>query len=161
MGMKSIDIVKMDIQELIKLLNKALADEWLAYYQYWVAAKIVSGVMREMVASELTEHAADELKHANMLAERILQLGGTPITDPKHFGVHANCSYLEPTGSKIKPILEQGIEGERCAIEVYHKLLSLTKDKDVITYNMLLEILEDEVEHETDFMMLLEDLANK
>jgi len=40
MGTKGREIVGMDIDKLIELLNKALADEWLAYYQYWVGAKV-------------------------------------------------------------------------------------------------------------------------
>ena len=40
MGQKGREIVKMDVDELINLLNKALSDEWLAYYQYWVVLKL-------------------------------------------------------------------------------------------------------------------------
>jgi bacterioferritin len=36
-------IVKMDVEELLTLLNKALADEWLAYYQYWIGQKLSRG----------------------------------------------------------------------------------------------------------------------
>jgi bacterioferritin len=158
MAMTRTDIIDLDINELINLLNKAYADEWLAYYQYWVSAKIVTGLMRDTAVSELTEHAEDELKHAGMLADRIIQLGGTPITHPADFGKFANCAYLNPTDATVKSIITQGVDGERCAIEAYNNLLKLTKDKDVITYNMILEILEDEVEHETDFETLLEDL---
>lgn len=39
MGTKGKAIVGMDVVELINLLNKAFADEWLAYYQYWVGAR--------------------------------------------------------------------------------------------------------------------------
>lgn len=159
MGMKGSDLVQIDVKNLIQQLNKALADEWLAYYQYWIGAKIAIGPLRGVVSAELTEHANDELKHADMLAERIVQLGGIPITNPMNFGALANCAYLEPTNPKINVILQQGIEGERCAIGVYNKLMNLTKDKDLITYNMLLSILEDEVEHETDFLTILSDLA--
>jgi len=158
MGKSGKDIIDLDVKELINLLNKALADEWLAYYQYWVSAKIIKGPMRPAAVAELTEHANDELKHADMLAERIIQLGGEPITDPGDFGKVANCSYLNPTDSNIKSILKQGIDGERCAIGVYHHLLEVTKDKDVVTYHMVLSILEDEIEHEADFEALLEDL---
>lgn len=160
MAMTRIDIVGLDVGELINLLNKAYADEWFAYYQYWVSSKIVTGPMRETAVSELTEHADDELKHAGMLADRIIQLGGTPLTNPNSFNKNANCAYLEPKNSNIKAIIELGVEGERCAIEAYNHLLEITKDKDVITYNMVLSILEDEVEHETDFEALLEDLKN-
>jgi len=43
MGTRGRTIIGMDVDELLKLLNKAFADEWLAYYQYWVGAKIVKG----------------------------------------------------------------------------------------------------------------------
>lgn len=68
-----------EINEIIKLLNKAYADEWLAYYQYFIEAKVVKGIMKDAAIVELTQHATDELRHANMLADRILQLGGTPL----------------------------------------------------------------------------------
>jgi bacterioferritin len=160
MAMTRIDIIGLDVGELINLLNKAYADEWFAYYQYWVSSKIVTGPMRETAASELTEHAGDELKHAGMLADRIIQLGGTPLINPNSFNKNANCAYLEPTDPNVKVIIKLGVEGERCAIEAYNHLLEISRDKDVITYNMVLSILEDEVEHETDFEALLEDLKN-
>ena len=46
MGTKGRAIVGIDVDNLIKVLNKALADEWLAYYQYWVGAKVAKGPMR-------------------------------------------------------------------------------------------------------------------
>ena len=49
MGQKGREIVKMDVDELINILNKALADEWLAYYQYWIGAKVVKGPMKDAV----------------------------------------------------------------------------------------------------------------
>ena len=159
MGMKGTELVQLDINKLIEQLNKALADEWLAYYQYWIGAQVVVGQMRGAVVAELVEHAADELKHAEMLVERIIQLGGTPLTNPNEFEEYANCKYLDPKDPTIKPIIEQGIAGERCAIEAYNKLLAMTKDKDIVTYDMLLSILKDEIEHEADFMALLQDLA--
>ena len=49
MGTKGISIVGMDVDVLIEKLNKALADEWLAYYQYWIGAKVAAGPMRGAV----------------------------------------------------------------------------------------------------------------
>ena len=46
MGTKGAEIVKMDAKQLVAMLNSALADEWLAYYQYWVGALVVKGPMR-------------------------------------------------------------------------------------------------------------------
>jgi bacterioferritin len=158
MGTKGSEIVGMDKGKLIKLLNQAFADEWLAYYQYWVGAKVVKGPMRGAVAAELEEHAGEELKHAGMLSERVIQLGGSPILKPEDWYKMTNCGYDAPENPAVKVILEQNIKGEQCAIEVYQKLLETVKDKDPITYHLVLEILEDEVEHEEDLQTLAEDL---
>jgi bacterioferritin len=159
MGKKAQDIVTVDLKELLHLLNAALADEWLAYYQYWIAARVVVGLERAAAVKELEEHAADELKHASMLVDRIIQLGGVPITHPKDWEDSANCDYMNPTNPAVQEILQQGLEGERCAIEVYHRLIHFVKDKDLITYEIVLSILKDELEHEEDFEALLKDMA--
>ncbi len=161
MGTKGREIVGMDVNELIKELNKALADEWLAYYQYWIGAKVAKGKMRNAVVEELEEHASEELEHAGMLVERILQLGGTPLLSPQDWYKETNCTYEIPNDPKVQVLLEQNIRGEQCAIDVYHRLANMTKDVDPITYNMVLEILEDEVEHEEDLEALLEDIEMK
>jgi len=159
MGTRGREIIEMDVNEIIKKLNKALADEWLAYYQYWIGAKVAKGPMRGAVVAELEEHAGDELKHAGMLVERILQLGGTPILTPEDWYKVTNCGYDAPSDPNVKKLLEQNIKGERCAIDVYQKLLKMLKDKDLITYQMVLEILEEEVEHEEDLEALSEDMS--
>jgi len=160
MGTKGIAIVDMDVNELIELLNKAYADEWLAYYQYWIGAKVVRGPMKEALIAELIEHATDELRHADMVANRIVQLGGTPILEPKEWYTLTNCGYDAPTDPYVKAVLEQNIKGEQCAIMTYKAMLNATKDKDPVTYNMALQILQDEVEHEEDLQGEMEDLED-
>jgi bacterioferritin len=158
MGTKGRKIVGMDVSKLIELLNKAFADEWLAYYQYWVGAKVVKGPMKEAVIAELTQHAGDELRHAEMLTTRIIQVGGTPIIKPEDWYKMTNCGYDAPEDPSVRVILEQNIKGEQCAIDVYNRLLEATRDKDPVTYNIALQILQDEVEHEEDLQALLEDM---
>ncbi len=160
MGTKGIEIVDMDVKELIGLLNKAYSDEWLAYYQYWIGAKVVKGPMKEAVIAELTQHAADELRHADLLALRIIQLGGTPVTKPADWYKHSNCGYDAPDNPFVRDVLRQNIKGEQCAIMTYKKLVNLTMGKDPVTYNTLLQILQDEVEHEEDLQAELEDLKS-
>jgi bacterioferritin len=151
-------IVGMDVNKLLELLNKAFADEWLAYYQYWIGAKVVKGLMRRAAVSELQEHAGDEHKHAGMLAERIIQLGGTPVLKPEEWYKLTNCGYDAPEDPSVRAIVEQGVKGEQCAIDVYKRLLEVTRDKDEVTYRLILEILDDEVEHEADLQAILEDI---
>lgn len=161
MGKRGNSIIKgLEISEIITMLNKAYADEWLAYYQYFVEAKVIKGIMRDAAIVELTQHAADELRHATMVADRIIQLGGVPLAHPKAWFTHANCEYGEPKDFDVVAILNDAIKGEQCAISVYSKLADMTKDKDIITYNMVSSILADEVEHEEDLQTLHDDIAD-
>ena len=157
MGTKGTQIVGMDVNELLNLLNRAYCDEWLAYYQYWIGSKIVRGPMKEAVIAEITLHATEELNHATLLTTRIIQLGGTPVTKPADWYKFTNCGYDAPDDPFVKIILEQNIKGEQCAITTYKKLLDLVVNKDPVTYNMVLTILSQEVEHEEDLQALLED----
>ena len=158
MGQKGREIVKMNVDELINLLNKALADEWLAYYQYWIGAKVVKGPMKDAVISELDLHATEELTHANLLVTRIVQLGGTPVLTPEDWTKLTNCGYDAPADPYVGEILDQNIKGEQCAIKVYNNLIDITREGDPVTYDIILTILSDEVEHEEDLQSLKEDL---
>jgi len=158
MGTRGREIVGMDVNQLLDLLNKAFCDEWFAYYQYWLGAKVVKGPMKDAVAAELLLHATEELAHANLIANRIIQLGGKPITEPKLWYQWSGCGYDGPNDEYVKVILEQNIKGERCAIGYYNELMKKTRDADMVTYNMVLTILQQEVEHEEDLQALLEDI---
>jgi bacterioferritin len=157
MGTKGREIVELDVEELIKRLNSALADEWLAVYQYWAGAKIIKGPMAGAVEAELLEHAAEEKEHADMLAARIVTLGGTPLINPKQWYEVTNCGYEEPTSDFVMDLLKQNIKGEQCAIEVYKGLLDFIGSKDPVTFHIIIEILEDEVDHEEELQTLEEN----
>ena len=158
MGTKGKAIVGMDVDQLVELLNKALADEWLAYYQYWIGAKVAVGPMRDGVIAELEQHATEELGHALLLVNRIMQLGGTPLLSPEEWYKMTNCGYDAPVDPSVFALLDQNIKGEQCAIETYQSLLTLVRNKDDVTYNIVLGILSDEVEHEEDLQAIVEDL---
>jgi bacterioferritin len=157
-GRQIIEALGIKIPDLIAMLNKAYADEWLAYYQYWAGAKVAVGVPKEAVVAELTQHAADELRHAGMVADRIIQLGGTILLEPKDWYVHTNCGYDKPKNPDVRVLLEQNIKGEQCAISVYKKIIDYTKDKDPVTYDIALQIMSDEIEHEEDLEAIRDDI---
>ena len=92
-----------------------------------------------------------------MIAVRIIQLGGTPVTKPAEWYALTNCGYDAPDDPFVKTLLEQNIKGEQCAISTYKKLMDITKDTDPVTYNVILTIISQEVEHEEDLQSLLED----
>ena len=157
-GRQILESLGIKIPELIQLLNKAYADEWFAYYQYWLGAKVAMGIPREAVVAELIQHAADELRHAGMLADRIIQLGGTPLLEPQDWYTHTNCAYDKPDNPDVRVLLEQNIKGEQCAISVYKNLMDYTKDKDPVTYDIALQIITDEIEHEEDLEAIKADI---
>jgi bacterioferritin len=158
MGTRAREILGLDINLLLKLLNQAYASEWLAYYQYWLGAKVIKGPMKDAVAAELTLHATEELGHATLVSNRIIQLGGTPVLSPREWFDLSPCKYDAPADPYVAVLLDQNIAGEQCAISAYKSLMDATKDKDMVTYNMALTILEQEVEHEEDLQSLREDL---
>ncbi len=158
MGKKSVKIANLDVNKLIELLNAALAEEWLAYYQYWIGARVMEGPMRSEVEPELLVHATEELGHAVLVVNRIIQLGGTPVLNPADWTKHAGCAYEEPTDPYIEKILEQNLDGERCAIDRYQGIAAFTEGKDYSTYQMAVQIMNDEIEHEEDLESWLTDI---
>ena len=63
------------------MLNEALCEEWLAYYQYWIGSRVMEGPMRSEIEPELLIHANMELNHSVLVVGRIIQLGGTPVLE--------------------------------------------------------------------------------
>lgn len=157
-GQEAIKIVNLNVPKLLTMMNKAYADEWIAYYQYWVCAKLVEGPIRPQVVVELEEHAKEEYKHATWLADRIIQLGGLPLLNSDSWYKHAGCGYDATKNAYVKAVLEENIKAEQCAIRTYNEMLKFVEGKDHITYDIILKILEDEVEHEQDLTKLLYDL---
>ncbi|MDD4855271.1 MAG: ferritin-like domain-containing protein [Sulfuricurvum sp.] len=159
MAKRGISILKgIEAQAVIEILNKAYCDEWLAYYQYFIEAKVVKGLMKDAVVAELTLHGADELRHATMISGRIIQLGGTPILHPGEWLTYSNCGYDAPTNPDVRTILDQAIAGEQCAISTYSNMLDIVREKDIVTYDLVSQILADEVEHEEDLQALFDDI---
>lgn len=146
----AIKICDLDVKKLNEELNEALAEEWLAYYQYWVGAQVAQGVQDALVRDEFMEHAKEELEHAEKIAKRLAELGGIPLTHPNQWEKKAKCKYEEPKDFSSLKLLEQNLASERCAIMRYQKICEQTHGKDYITFDMALSILKDEVEHEQD-----------
>ena len=134
---------------MVKDLQRLLADEYLAAIQYHNGAMCVD---TESVKSELAQHAIEELKHADGLAERIKALGGDPVQSHRWRKI-SRCGYTPPKGSEAK-VLRQNIKGEKCAIKAYQQLLN-KNEADSDTKQLLRLILKEEKEHLTDLTDLL------
>ncbi len=147
------------VDELIDDLKRAYADEWLAYYYYKAVTELVEGIESDKIASQFEEIAAEELEHADELAERIAQLGGEIPRDLSEVVELANCkTFAYPSQpDDWKGFLQAGIEAEQCAMDVYNTILTKVRDdiKDPLTFHTIRHILQEEVHHEDEFITLL------
>jgi bacterioferritin len=158
MGKRAVEILNLDVSKLIEILNQALSEEWLAYYQYWIGARLMEGPMRSEIEPELLLHANQELNHAVLVVSRIIQLGGTPVLNPSDWPKLSRCEYDAPTDPYVQAILQQNLKGERCAIQRYKELADFTGGKDHTTHQMATTILNEELEHEQDIEDWINDI---
>ncbi|MCG8276074.1 ferritin-like domain-containing protein [Stenotrophomonas sp. NLF4-10] len=143
-----------DRTAVVKLLNDALATEWvcvLRYYRHYYMAK---GMLADAVKAEFLEHAQQEQAHAGMLAERIVQLGGEPDFDPDTLTARSHAEYKE--GGNLRDMVRENLVAERIAIDSYREMINFIGDKDTTTKRILEHILAQEEEHADDFADMLE-----
>lgn len=143
----------MDKSLSIKLLYTALADELLASYQYWVCKNLSRGEGKFDVDPEFEQHCEEEMSHANTIMERLKQLGGAPIPDPKDWTKFSN-PWDVVNFRDVEKQLEITMKAEQTAINFYSKALSQLKDVDEVTYKIFQNILMDEEEHLYDLKEL-------
>lgn len=161
MAKESVAIIKerINVETILQQLNMALAEEWLAFYQYWIGATVIKGAMRGDVQREFEQHALEEFEHAKLIANRIIQLEGTPLLNPTQWFEYAACHYDEPDGDfEVTRLLSQNITAERCAITRYQSIAHLTEGKDFTTCDLAKHILAEEETHEQELQDFLEDV---
>lgn len=157
MGQKGKEIIEIDVNEVIKDLNSAYADEWLSHFQYFLYAQLIEGIDAETLKKELEQQSMDEMNHAKILANRIIQLGGTPTTKLTET---STCGFSPPPEDRrdLKRVIELVLEGERCAIEKYNKLAKKYHMKDLVTHEIFEDLLVDEVSDEEDWESFMPSL---
>jgi bacterioferritin len=160
MGQKGKEIVEIDIQELIDDLNSAYADEWLSHFQYFLYAQTIEGIDANTLKKELEQQSMDEMNHAKILANRIIQVGGTPTTKLIET---STCGFSPPPEDQtdLVRIIELVLEGERCAIDKYNKLAKKYHMKDLVSHEIFEDLLKDEVSDEEDWENFLPGLKQK
>ncbi|MGD0477638.1 MAG: ferritin-like domain-containing protein [Nitrososphaerales archaeon] len=160
MGKKARQIVKADVNKVLKDLTTAYSDEWLAHYQYWLTAKWIKGLDADTLIPVLEEQSLDELGHAKKLAGRIIQLGGTPVMHPSQLIEKCGCGYKEPPKdpTNLKQVIQDVLAAEACAIEFYSKMAEKYRASDVVTHEIFEDLLKDEVDDEEQWERFLAGL---
>ncbi len=142
-----------DVETSLKLLNDALATELVCVLRYRFHAVAAQGIHSEAIKAEFAEHANDEQGHAEMIAERINQLGGKPNYNPEGLHLRSATQYVE--GNTLGEMIEEDLVAERIAIETYREMVRYFANHDPTTRAMLETILAKEEEHATDMQDLL------
>jgi bacterioferritin len=148
---------KADREQVIKVLNEALATELVCVLRYKRHHYMASGINSESVKSEFLAHAEEEEEHADWIAERITQLGGEPNFSPEGLGARSHSEYVE--GEDLKSMIKEDLIAERIAIETYTDIIRWIGDDDPTTRKLMEEILKVEEEHADDMANLLSQVG--
>lgn len=141
--------------DIVKLLNDALATEWVCVLRYKRHYFTAHGMTSPRIAEEFLAHANEEATHADRLAERIVQLGGEPDFSPDSLSGRSHADYDD--SSDLKAMVRANLVAERIAVETYRQMIELIGDKDPTTRRLLEEILHDEEEHADELRDMLEE----
>ena len=128
-------------KQLVDLLNKDLALEYMACIQYTQHQGVLSGAKYQSMQKELVIHAQEELAHATILASQISYLGGFPTVEMPAPKVSKNNETM----------LKQDLAGENDAIARYS--VRIRQAEELNLYHLaqqLRNILAVEQEHAMD-----------
>ncbi|WP_018149983.1 ferritin-like domain-containing protein [Leeia oryzae] len=142
-----------DRKEVIKLLNNALATELVCLLRYKRHYFIANGLQNGPIKTEFLRHAQEEQVHADLLAERIVQLNGQPDFNPATLIERSHAEYNDDI--QIKGMITANLIAERIAIEAYRQMIHFIGDKDPTTSQMLTLIMASEEQHADDMRDLL------
>ncbi len=137
----------MDTKKVIEKLNGMLEQELACAIRYATHASVITGPYAETVAARLEEIGGDEIDHAKKLRERITALGGQPSMNVST----ADLRYADT----LDEILQINIDEEKHAIAEYISILPLVREKNVILYRTLQDIIQDEQQHLEELEMLV------
>jgi bacterioferritin len=138
---------------VLRLLNDALATELVCVLRYKRHYYMAKGINSDSVKSEFLEHAEDEQGHADLLAERIVQLGGEPNFSPDGLLNRSHSEYA--AGTTLEDMIREDLVAERIAIDSYRQMIEYIGADDPTTRRILEEVTAKEEEHAEDLASLL------
>ena len=148
---------KADRDNVIRLLQEALATEIVCVLRYKRHYFMAQGIHAQAVAAEFLQHAGEEQGHADQICARIVQLGGAPNLNPEGLLSRSHSEYVE--GGSLVDMIKEDLVAERIAIDSYAEMARYLGDDDPTTRRMLESILAMEEEHADDLANLLETLG--
>ena len=142
-----------DRKKVIAMLNGALATELVCVLRYKRHYYTASGLQNGPIKAEFLQHAMEEQGHADLLAERIVQLNGKPDFNPATLVDRSHAEYDD--SDSIQDMIKANLIAERVAIESYRQMIEAIGETDPTTRHMLVGIMAMEEEHADDMRDLL------
>lgn len=144
-------------EQLIEMLEKAYWMEIETVMSYIANSVNPDGVRAQEVVENLQEDIQEELSHAQQFAQRIKELWGVV---PGSLEFRAEQTFLQPPEKQtdIVHIIRGVIEAEKGAIEHYNRIIEFCADFDLVTQDIVVEILHDEEGHLRLFEGFLREL---
>ncbi len=143
-------------EQVIKILNEALATELVCVLRYKRHYFMAKGIQSDPIAAEFLQHANEEQGHADQIADRIVQLGGSPNFNPEGMLLRSHSEYVE--GQNLLDMIHEDLIAERIAIDSYTEIIRYLGDDDITTRRILEGILAVEEEHADDLSSFLADM---
>lgn len=129
--------------QVIDFLNKALFNELTAINQYWLHYRMLDNWGIKKLAEYERHESIDEMKHADVLADRILYLDGLP-----NFQALGKLRI----GESVEEILKADLALEHDAIPLLREAIAHCEAvRDYVSREIFARILESEEEH-VDFL---------
>jgi bacterioferritin len=132
--------------QLIQMLTKAYWMEIETVVSYMANSINPDGVRAQEIIESLEQDVQEELGHGRRFGARIKELYGVV---PGSLDFQAEQSYLQPPDQQtdIVHVIKGVIEAETGAIDYYNEIIEYTDDKDLVTQDMVIDILRDEEGH--------------
>jgi bacterioferritin len=140
-------------ETVLRLLNEALATEIVCVLRYRRHHFMAKGIQSKGIAEEFLVHSNEEQGHADLLAERIVQLGGEPDLSPQGLLERSHAEYVE--GATLPDMIRENLVAERIAIESYREFIHYLADEDSTTRRLIESILAVEEQHADELAALL------
>lgn len=154
---ETVEQAGVDVDELVELLVKNAAAELTTFYYYSILRVNLIGLQGEGI-KEIAETARiEDRNHFEALVPRIYELGGELPANMVEFHDISACppASLPKDSHNVQEILKVLVQAERCAVWGYTQLSNMTAGKDHRTYDLVVAILNEEVEHESWFSEFL------
>jgi bacterioferritin len=140
-----------DPHTIVRSLNRLRSTEITSYLQYKQHAYMAVSLLSPGLKTEFEAHALQELQHADTLANRIQQLGGIPVFDLQEIAGKAASIGVHPEqGTTLVEMVGENLMLERRQVEAYTALIREIGDKDLVTRQLLLDILQTTEQHASE-----------